>query len=114
MPYTDEEKISLFRNVINNIKKEIILNKPRKSPEEAARILLNLHRVLTGVIRRKRDFSSLKENKLEGVFDDIINDTMSSQLADQVEYYCNRDLLENPMAIEIKHINVQYRYSDNE
>lgn len=108
MSYNDNEKVSLFRNVINNIKKEIILNKPKKSPEEAARILLNLHRVLTGVIRRKRDLSSLKENKLEGVFDDIIDDTMTSQLADQLEYYCTRDLYENPMAIELDHINVQY------
>jgi len=108
MSYNDTEKVSLFRNVINNIKKEVILNKPKKSPEEAARILLNLHRVLTSVIKRKRDFSSLKENNLEGVFDDIINDAMTSQLADKLEYYCNRDLYENPMAIEIKHINVQY------
>ena len=109
MIYNDDEKISLFRNVINTIKKEIILNKPKKSPEEAARILLNLHKVLTSVIKRKRDFSSLKDNNLEGVFDDIINEGMTSHLADQLEYYCHRDLYENPMAIEIKHINIQYK-----
>lgn len=108
MTYTDEEKVSLFRNVINNIKKEIILNKPKKSPEEAARILLHLHQILTSVIKGKKHFQALKENNMEGVFDDIINERMTPYLIDKLGYYCHRDLYENPMAIEIKHINVQY------
>ena len=109
MTYTDDGKISLFRNIINHIKKEIILNKPKKSPEEAARVLLNIHMTLTGVLKKKKDLSVLKSNNLEGVFDDIIDNNMTTYLSDNLLHYCTRDLYENPMALEIEHINIQYR-----
>jgi hypothetical protein len=114
MTYTDEEKVALFRSILNNIKKDVILNKPKRSVEESARILLSLHKVLSDVIQRKKDLSFLKENKLEGVFYDIIDETMSPQLSDQLVYYCTRDLYENPMAIELGHINIQYRHRGQE
>ena len=83
------------------------MNKPKKSPEEAARVLLTIHVTLTGVLRKKKDLSTLKQNNLGGVFDDIIDETMSPYLTDQLVHYCDRDLYENPMALETSHINVQ-------